>query len=302
MEKLKLLFVVCLSAILLPTPLVSQDIEELLSKYTSENGEKYMQPFADAFSANLNSGLFHNAKLKKMGFQIYFGLETQLAVIPSSQKTMTATTEGDFFPKTRVNGVPTVFGPTDGLKVEDDQSGTVYAFPGGLDIGSMPMATPQLTIGSVFGTNLTFRYAGTNKLEDVGKISLFGWGVRHSIDQYLPLPVNLALGYYNQKFSVGEYIDATSALISLQTSYSIPVVTFYGGLGYEMGSMSLSYTYEDADTNEQTSINFDLTPSNKIKLTGGFGINLGPVNFHAEYNLAKQSSISAGLGIGFGDK
>jgi hypothetical protein len=139
-------------------------------------------------------------------------------------------------------------------------------------------------------------------MEDVGKISLFGWGIRHSIDQYLPLPVNLAVGYYNQNFKIGEYMDASSSLISLQTSYSIPIVTFYGGLGYEMGKMDINYEYEDPETNEKIDVNFDLKPSNSVKLTLGFGLNLGPVNLHAEYNIAKQSAISAGLGIGFGDK
>lgn len=302
MKKITQLFAILVVSMALPMATHAQDIEELLSKYTSGNGEKYMQPFADAFTANLNSGLFHNAKLKKMGFQIYLGLETQLAVIPSKQQTMTATTEGDFFPKTTVSGVPTVFGPSEGKKVEDPQSGLVYAFPGGLDLGYLPMATPQLTIGSVFGTNLTFRYAGTDRLEDVGKISLFGWGIRHSIDQYLPLPVNLAIGYYNQTFTVGEYIDASASVISLQTSYSIPVITFYGGLGYEMGNMKLKYDYEDDETNETKEITIDMTSANKIKMTLGFGLNLGPVNLHTEYNLAKQSTISAGLGFGFGDK
>jgi hypothetical protein len=97
-------------------------------------------------------------------------------------------------------------------------------------------------------------------------------------------------------------MDASSSLISLQTSYSIPIVTFYGGLGYEMGKMDINYEYEDPETNEKIDVNFDLKPSNSVKLTLGFGLNLGPVNLHAEYNIAKQSAISAGLGIGFGDK
>ncbi|TCO06127.1 DUF6588 family protein [Natronoflexus pectinivorans] len=302
MQKIKIVSLFCLFGWFVSFSSNAQNVEELVSKYTSENGQKYMQPFADAFSANLNSGLFHNAGINKLGFQIYLGIETQLAVIPSSQKFMTATTEGDYFPSTRVENVPTVFGPSEGKRIEDPNTGLVYVFPGGLDINYVPMITPQLTVGSVYGTDLTIRFAGTKKIEDVGDISLFGWGLRHSIDQYLPLPFSSAIGFYNQRFKFGDYLDASSSIISLQGSFSIQVITLYGGLGYEMGSMKISYEYENLENGQTEEIRFDLTPGNTIRLTTGFGFNLGPVNLHAEYNLAKQSTISAGLGIGFGYK
>jgi len=300
--KMKILLLPIMMIGLMATPLRSsaQDVEELLSKYTSENGSNYLQPFADAFSANLNSGLFHNARLKKMGFQIYLGLETQMAPIGSDKKTMTASTQGDFFPSTTVNDVPTVFGSTEGKKVTDSQSGLTYVFPGGLDLDWVPLATPQLTIGSVFGTDLTLRYFTTSQFDDVGDIDLFGWGIRHSIDQYLPLPINLTVGYYHQTFKIGDYMDAASNLISLQTSYSIPFLTIYGGLGYESGSMDIAYEFEDAAGKTQD-IRFDLTPSNSMRMTLGLGLNLGPVKLHGDYNLASQSTFSVGMGIGIGE-
>jgi len=49
----------------------AQNIEDMISKYTSDNGKGYVQPLADAFGANLNSGFYHHAKVKKAGFQLY---------------------------------------------------------------------------------------------------------------------------------------------------------------------------------------------------------------------------------------
>lgn len=296
-------YLMALTAIMcLPVIGNAQSVEDLLSKYTSENGQKYLQPFADAFSANLNSGLFHNAKIKKAGFQLYLGVETPVAMIGSSQKTMTATTEGDYFPKTTVDDVPTIFGPTEGKKVEDPQSGLVYVFPGGFDVDALPMVMPQLTIGSLFGTDFTLRYAQVSKVEDLGTVKLFGWGVRHSIDQYLKLPINLAVGYYRQKFDVGDYMSAQTNTINAQASYSIPIVTFYGGLGYQSGKVDIGYEYIDPQTDEASDIRFNMTPANTVLLTLGIGFDLGPFNLHGDYNLAQQSTYAVGLGLSFGEK
>jgi hypothetical protein len=286
-----------------------QSLEDYLSKYTSENGQMYLQPFADAFSADFNSGLFHNAKIKKKGFQLYIGIVGQVAVIPSSAKFFTATTEGEWFPTTNVPNAPTIFGPTDGPVVEDPNSGLEYRLPGGFDVDYLPLAMPQLTIGSLFGTDLTVRFVGLN-VEEFGKIDLFGWGVRHSIDQYLSvLPLDLAIGYYHQSFKVGEYMDAKTSVVNLQASFNIPVITFYGGVGYESSKVDVQYTYEGLDPASTSTgadpgdqVSFNLEGANTIRATLGLCLNLGPVKLHGDYNMAKQSAFTVGLGIGINQK
>ncbi len=48
---------------------------------------------------------------------------------------------------------------------------------------------------------------------------VFGWGIRHSIDQYLPnLPLDLAVGFYRQSFTLGEYMNAAATFVNLQAS------------------------------------------------------------------------------------
>ena len=296
----KLFKFLMLVVILQPVVTNAQNIEDLLSKYTSENGKKYMQPFADAFAANMNSGLFHHAKLKKLGVQIYFGLESQIAFIPDKNKEFTATTEGDWFPETTVNDAPTVFGSTEGRAVPHE-SGLIYIFPGGFDMNYVPLAVPQITLGSVYGTDLTLRYIGTNAIEDFGKIQLFGWGLRHNIDQYFRFPLNLALAYYHQSFKAGDILDAKTNLVQIQTSYSVPIVTFYGGLGFEGGKVNLQYI-PDESTGETEEIKYDMKPGNKVRFTLGVGFNFGPFNLHGDYNISKQSTVAFGLGFGIGEK
>nr|WP_321409766.1 DUF6588 family protein [uncultured Carboxylicivirga sp.] len=287
----------------------AQSLEDYLSKYTKENGKMYLQPFADAFSADFNSGLFHNARIHKMGFQLYVGIVGQVAMIPSSAKTFQAYTESALYPPEGPYTVPTVFGSTDGRIVDVAASGNLlqYSFPGGFDIDYVPLAMPQITIGSVYGTDFTARYISLD-IEDAGKVNVFGWGLRHNIDQYLPfMPLDLALGYYHQSFKVGEYMDAKANVVNLQASYSIPVITVYGGLGYENSKVNVQYTYEgqdntDANISAGDKVEFDMKGANTVRLTLGLTFNLGPVKLHGDYNLAKQNTFAVGLGIGINEK
>ncbi len=285
----------------------AQTVEDILSKYTEENGQMYLQPFADAFSADFNSGLFHNAKVKKKGFHIYVGVVAQVATISNGAKYFQAYTDSDLFPQQGPYKVPTIFGPTEGVSVPIEGSGGMYeyVFPGGFDVDYMPLAMPQLTIGSLFGTDFTARYISFD-VDDYGKIDVFGWGVRHSIDQYIPaFPLALSIGYYNQSFKIGEYMDAKTNLVNLQTSFSIPVITLYGGLGYENSQMDVQYVYEGSEISDLAQpgdeIKFELEGANTIRATIGLCFNLGPLKIHGDYNMAKQNTFAVGVGIGINE-
>jgi hypothetical protein len=184
--------------------------------------------------------------------------------------------------------------------VVNGDGGTQYVFPGGLNLKYLPLAVPQLTVGSVFGTDLTTRLLFTDTNEDIGRIRLLGFGLRHSINQYLPgLPVDLAAGVYWQQFTVGDLISAANWLGSVQTSYRASIFTFYGALGYERSVLDLDYTFTGTDGDTQ--VKFDLAGSNNIRFTAGLTFNLGPVKLNADYNFASQSVLSVGLGIGIGE-
>lgn len=291
----KLLILLCFSFI--TNNLHSQDFEDFIRKYTDANGKLYMQPLADAFGANLNSGLYHNARIEISGFQFYLGLTAMMAYIPENNKTFEGTTQGFFSPE-QTAVVPTIFGNSEIVEVAGED-GTTYTFPGGLNIDQLPLAAPTLSIGSLYGTNATFRFLVADIGEDFGKINLFGWGLRHNINQYfVNLPINLAAGFYMQSFSVGDFVDAKAWLLNLQGSYNWSLLTFYGGIGIENSGLDVSYVYEEDDTE----IAFDMEGANKIRGTLGLTVNLGPVKLHTDYTLASQSLLTMGLGIGINDR
>ena len=274
----------------------AQDFEDFISKYTDANGKAYMQPLADAFGANLNSGLYHSAYIKDQGFQLYLGISVMNAFIPESNKTFVGNTQGFFNPEQSAT-VPTIFGSSQVVAIEGDGE-TYYAFPGGLDVDNLPLAVPNLTVGSLLGSDLTLRWVAYDIGEEVGKVELFGWGLRHSLNRYLPLEsVHLAVGYYMQQFSVGDVVDANGWLANLQASYPWRFITFYGALGYENSTLDIRYTYEGDDS----TVDFDMTGNNSLRATLGLTFNLGPVKLHTDYTLANQQLLTLGLGLGFGE-
>ena len=264
----------------------------------------YLQPFVDAFSADFNSGLFHTAKIKRKGFHLFIGVVAQVATINDDAKYFMGYTESDIYEPQGPYKVPTVLGPAEGVTVPIEGSDGLleYTFPGGFDVDLLPLALPQLTIGSLFGTELTLRYIHF-KVNDVGTFDVLGWGVRHSIDQYIKkMPVNVAVGYYRQRFKLSEYMNATDNLVNLQLSYAVSVVTFFSGVGYENSRVKVEYEYTGENGNEDETISFDLKGSNTIRFTIGFTLNLGPVKIFGDYNVARQNTFTAGLGIGINEK
>jgi hypothetical protein len=288
------LFVPFLLIVLSPTIVQAQKVEDLVSKYSSKNGTGYLQPLGDAFGANINSGLFHTAQIPQ-GFYLSVTLEAMGALISSDRKTFSATTEDPFSPTTTTKA-PTVFGSVDPVSVPG-VGGTEYVFPGGINLSTFPLIVPQLTVGSLLGTEAVVRYVQVKVSSDVGEIKLLGGGVRHSVSQYLMnFPIDLSVGIFIQKFDLGDIISANATFIGVQGSYSTGILTVYGGPAYEKSHMDVSYN-SDSDTGNK--VTFKLDGANSLRFTVGAGLKLAVLLIHADYNLGSQSVITAGVGFGF---
>ena len=295
----------CLVLVLLCAVPISAQIEDQLSVYTGANATGYLQPFADAFGADLNASLFHSAEIAKIGFQFKLEFPIMGVIFSDDDRTFKAVTEGDFYPQQRVE-VPTVVGPGE-AKIVTGDGGTSYAFPGGFDLNSFAIAVPQLRIGSVFGTEAVIRYFSINTGDvELGDLGLFGFGLRHNVSQYFGpvFPVDIAAGFFWQKFHLGEnqegenLISVKAFTVGVQASKRFAVFVPYTGLSYDTSSMDVSYMSETFGSEERIEIDFDATKT--AHWTIGMMLDLVYLNVFAEYNIASQSCFSFGLGIGFG--
>ncbi len=289
---LLLLFFICLTGNFAK----AQQLDDYIAKYTAANGKDYLQPLANAFGASLNSGLYRSAAIKKRSLQVYVGLIGTSAIISDQKKTFVAQPEGLFEPKAPVE-VSTVFGSGESVTVYGE-NGTSYTFPGGLNVKAFPLLIPQVTVGSWWGTDLTVRFFTYNFNKNIDRVNLLGLGIRHSISQYFPgIPVEIAAGYFWHHFTLSDFLKANSSLISLQSSYTKDMVTFYGGLGYGNSNMDINYVFEKEDP-----IAFGLDYNNNVRLTLGIALDIEPVVLNLGYTLARQSLISVGVGLRFEKK
>lgn len=273
----------------------AQTLEDYVSKYTSANGAQYLQPLANAFGANLNSGFYQNAQIEKSGWHVDFSVMTMAAIIANEQKVFRAQTESPFTPPQTVEA-PTIFGSSAGATATGT-GGTVFNFPGGLALNKLPLAVPQLRVGSFRGTEAALRYIEVTIDDNIGSVKLFGMGARHSLSQYLKnSPVDLSAGFFIQKFKVGNIVEARASYFGVQSSYQRGLLTVYSGFGFESAHLDIAYQYESAASSQP--IAFSLDATNSLRLTAGLALRLAVVHLHADYNFAAQNVVTVGVGFG----
>ncbi len=79
------------------------------------------------------------------------------------------------------------------------------------DLSFLPLAAPQLSLGTVFGTRVTFRYLPSITIdEDLGKFKYFGFGIQHNPGVLLPtpLPFDVGVGFFTQTLEIGTLFKA----------------------------------------------------------------------------------------------
>jgi hypothetical protein len=207
----------------------------------------------------MNSALFHSAKVKN-GFSLYFGIKGI---------------------GTYVNG--------DNPAVKDANNT--------LDI--LPMAIPQVQIGSVYGTEISARFLPSIKIGQYGSVGMWGFGIKHGITSHFKnSPVDVAVGFAVNNLAISDskdkdLVNASSIAANLQVSKELSVFTFYTGMQYEKTNMDVKVSYNGI----ASSMKYE--NENNIKGIVGLNIKLGPVNLNGDYSFGKTNSVSAGFGFGF---
>jgi hypothetical protein len=259
----------------------------------------------------------------------------QDASIPSAQKSAFITSMAqaianqDFI--VRIYG-PTVTGnafknntttPNDQVKVDVSSSGVsvtsngvnrVIPIPtqttalgiGGVDgiqsVSMMPLASPQVSIGTLFGTQATFRYMPKYDLKDVGKFSYFGFGIQHNPGIWFPnpLPIDVCVSFFTQTMKFEPIIEAKGTGFGINVSKRFGPgalnITPYAGYMIESSKLTFSYT-PTATVAGQTMppVSFELDGANKSRLTLGISLKILFLNINADYNIAKYNSFTGGL-------
>lgn len=272
-----------------------------LSSYTGRNAPGYLEPLVDALGADLNAGLSHSARIPKGGFQISLEVAVMSARFSDADRTFRAVTEGGFAPETSIEA-PTVIGPQEAVVV-DGESGTHFWFPGGFNLRSFDFAAPQLRVGSLYGTEALIRLGFLHSSsEDIGNFSLYGFGVRHSISQYVNRsPIDIAVEAYWQRFTVGDkerggdLLSAEAWSAGVQMSKRLKWLEPYGEVAYDDFGLDLFYK----GSSPEDAIAMSLDSGDHFRMTLGLSVNVSFFLVYGEYNSGGQDAFALGLALGY---
>src|SRR6188768_1288867 len=147
------------------TESAAQDIKEYLDAYLGENAKPYVQPLADMFTSNINTGMWEWSRPEK---PFYFRLKAQAIIsLPAeSMRTFTGKTTGDFQPPQTAT-VPTIIGDRSAVILQGEDT-TFYIFPGGYDLKRLMLGTPQITVGGFLHSEISTRFLSFSLGKDLG--------------------------------------------------------------------------------------------------------------------------------------
>lgn len=240
---------------------------------------EYLAPFGKGFGADLNNGWFNTARPHKfLGFDIT--VTASAAIAPTSDETFDISnlalqnlrlTDPNAEPKT-----PTIVGddepgPELDLVLNNPSTGqdsviTTFEMPQGIGFRYVPSPMIQASLGIFANTEVMLRFFPEIEVsKKVGSLKLFGLGVKHDLNQWIPgggmLPIDLSImagytifqaesdlslepdpdltptgaTYDDQKVK----LKATSFTLNLLISKQFAILTLFGGLGFETSSVDL---------------------------------------------------------------
>jgi hypothetical protein len=303
----------------------AQDLGTQLSNVSGANLEKFLEPLTSGLGAGLNSGFYHSADLHNV---LGFDIGVKLALVPMKGENKTydfvlppqitynsqILSAGTHYPSV-IKGEPTVVGSGTVVALKTTAAagaipaGTIIPIPipGGFDISAVPMLVPQASIGLPMGLEVMARYMPATKLGDAGKANLFGFGIRHDLDQYIPLfPIDVAINFAMQTLNFTDMKDkkllsAKTTAFGLEVSKSLVMFTLYGGFQIENSKFTIE-PYDFTDPSTLSTAHFkgtDINGANKTRFLGGIRFLLAIINIHADYSFSKYPVATAGVGITF---
>ncbi len=181
---------------------------------------------------------------------------------------------------------------------------------GDIPVKLFPLATPQLSFGTIAGTSFSVRYLPDVEITpELGKLKYMGYGIQHNPAFWfgLPLPVNVALAFSTQTINIGDIVESKATTYGLNVSKTFGPrmlnVTPYLGFSAESANMTFKYDYQTDETPAGdpivTNIKFELDGENKTRLTAGLSFRLALINLNFDYNISEYSSGTAGLMLNF---
>ena len=197
-----------------------------------------------------------------------------------------------------------LMGPRDTSLLVNKTLGTQLGGVGALASGSaIPFFAPQITLGTLFGTQFTLRYVPKINISNVGDLSWTGFGIQHNLGYWLPIPVvDLAASFYTQTIKIDPLFEMSGTAFGLNVSKQLGFrflnITPYAGFMLESAKFKVHIVPPAADFGPGVTppdVAFEIEGQNTSRLTLGMSIRLLIFNINADYNIGKFDSFTGGL-------
>ncbi|SDB67122.1 hypothetical protein SAMN03097699_3335 [Flavobacteriaceae bacterium MAR_2010_188] len=297
----------------------------------------YIAPAEEGVSFGINNGWFNNAKLgKKFGFEL--SLIGNISFIKDDKKDFELNINDynnvRFEDNSDSKMVATALGHNDPpqtviVTYDDPLFGNQeveLVLPTGIgsqNVNLIPTAFLQASFSIFEGTQLKARYFPRIDTEDT-KLGLYGLGIQQEFTSWLPVdnvfPVAIS-GVAAYTHLDGSYdftdtsvikganqrveTDVNTFLLEMVVGTKLPIINFYGGLGYITGKTKTSLLGTYIVTNgilfseeieDPFTINGDVSG---IRATLGTNLKLGFFGINADYTMAEFDSASLGINFSF---
>lgn len=205
-----------------------------------------------------------------------------------------------------VTNIAGVSGANAAIPVVLPSTSTVLPISGYLEnLSLLPLGAPQLSLGTIVGTQVTFRYLPEYELDaKMGKFKYFGWGLQHNPGIWFPnpLPINICASFFTQKLDLGTVFSTTATAYGINISKTFGPgalnITPYAGFMLESSKMTFTYTSQvdiGPGQSRPVTVNFELEGENTSRITLGLSLKLLFININADYNIAKYNSLTGGV-------
>ena len=316
------------------------DIDVLLAAGV-EDAERfandYLAPGTNGLMHSMNANWFNSAKVKPLGgFEISIIANASLVKDENKQFSLNTADYNNvqFVQGPSVQSVASVLGENDPtIFVEVEYDDPIFGsqteqieLPQGIGDASanlLPTATLQGAVGLGSGIEIKARYLPEIDEEDVS-LQMYGAGLQLEFTKWLPAdklwPVALsgvvAYNHIDGRYDFTESSgiegenqrmenEVNTWLFQLIASTKLPVINFYGGLGYITGKSETDILGVYRVTNGILTTEDIVDPFSvsseigAVRATLGTKLKLGFFRLNAEYNVSEFDTFSVGVNFGF---
>lgn len=298
----------------------------------------YLAPFSESTVYGFSTGWYNTADAKPLGgFEISFIGSMTSHKGKDEKKTFILNPDEyqnlDFVqnPGT-ARPVSSALGDLEGTRVfvEGQVAGLTvreeFELPSGISaegLDFVPSGYLQASVGIIKGTEIKARFLPKIAYEGAS-VGLIGFGLQHDFtkllpaDKILPVAISGVIGYtkLNGDYDISDLgvVDGANQRIEAElstwafnaiVSTKLPIINFYGGVGYITGKSQTDvlgeYNVTSGPFASETYVDpFSIT-ENVSGVTGNIGakLKLGFFRLHADYTVGEFNTLTAGINFGF---